>query len=82
MRPKFGVPKMRFGTSKFALLNRLKISQRTSSSRIPPTLNVLATDRSVVLKPGPITLLRGALPKVNGAGNAKAEVSNQRSGDR
>ena len=34
------------------------------------------------LKPGPMTLLRGALPKVNGAGSANADVSNQRSGVR
>ena len=78
MRPKFGVPKMRLGTSKFALLNRLKTSQRISSSRLPPTFHVRASERSVVLKPGPITLLRGALPKVKGVCNVKADVSNQR----
>jgi hypothetical protein len=43
---------------------------------------VRANATSVVLKPGPTTLLRGAVPKVNGEGSANADVSNQRSGVR
>ena len=35
MRPKFGVPKIRFGRSKFALLRMLNTSQRSSSCRLP-----------------------------------------------
>ena len=35
MRPKFGVPKIRLGMSKFARLNTLKISQRNSSCDVP-----------------------------------------------
>ena len=82
MRPKFGVPNVRFGMSKFARLNRLKISQRNSSCEEPAMAHVFAMARSTLANPGPITLFRGALPNVNGAGSAKAAVLNHRSGVR
>ena len=80
IRPKFGLPKILLGKSKFARFSKLKISQRNSSSDVPTSLHVLASAKSMLANPGPTTLLRGALPNLNGAWRANADVSNQRSG--
>src|SRR3954453_419039 len=82
MRPKLALPTMRFGKSKFARFSRLNTSHRNSSCDEPRNVQVLASAKSTLAKPGPMTLLRGALPKVYGAGIVNAEVSNHRSGVR
>src|SRR5262249_44854622 len=80
IRPKFGLPKMRFGRSKFARLKRLKTSHRNSSSDVPCKCHVFASEKSTFANPGPSTLLRGALPNVNGACSAKQFVLNHCAG--
>src|SRR5262245_23567175 len=82
MRPKLAFPNVRFGRSKIAQLKRLQTPQRSSSCDLPATRQVFARAKSTFAAPGPSTLLRGALPNVNGAGSENADVSNHRSGVR
>src|SRR5687768_10556540 len=77
IRPKLAVPKVAFGLSKFAVLNRLKTSARNCNCLAPPSPKFLASDRSVTTLRGPRRWLRGALPNVNWAGSAYAVASMQ-----
>jgi len=48
IRPKFGLPNVRFGRSKLARFSRLKTSHRNSMSRPSPIDHVLATEKSTL----------------------------------
>src|SRR5258705_11742716 len=66
-----------FGNPKFGWLKTLKNSERNcrwTRSLIRVNFN---TEKSAPLLPGPIMVLRPALPKVPAAAGAKAAVSNQ-----
>jgi hypothetical protein len=67
---------VRFGTSKFARLKRLKISHRSSSRPLFEIRTFLATAKSTFTYPGESAPFRSALPNVNGSGSAKHPVSN------
>jgi len=58
------------------LLVAITIGTDHESYKLLRSGQVFASARSTLAEPGPMTLLRGALPKVNGACNAKAPVSN------
>jgi hypothetical protein len=70
------------GRRKLAWLNTLNISRRTWTSTSLGSLKRREMAVSTVLTPGPVRMLRPALPNVPAAGEAKAAVLNQRSGER
>ena len=73
--PNDALLKLPLGLLKFARLNRLNTSHRNSRlipSRIRKALNA---DMSTFAYPGPVRMLRPAVPNVPSAGNAKREVS-------
>ena len=60
-----GTVKMRIGCPRLAVLNRLKISIRNWTRRVPPIGVFFVIDKSTFRNPGPYTALRGRLPKWN-----------------
>src|SRR6266487_2104605 len=88
MRPQFGatspaavVNAMRpDGTAKFERLMKLNASSRTCSVRADGNANALMSDRSELISPGPVRVLRPRLPRVPAAGSANALMSQYRSG--
>jgi hypothetical protein len=82
MRPKVGEPRKLSGMLRFGWLKRLKTSARSCRLRRSPRAVFLTSEALTFSVPGPSRVLRPALPNVPGAGNAKADVSNQRSGVR
>src|SRR5258708_23838410 len=68
------------GKSKFARLRRLNTSARNCSRRCSLNLNSLTTEKSTLLKSGPLRIFLPAVPRKPGTGGAKAAGLNQRSG--
>src|SRR5262245_8420807 len=88
MRPQFGatspaalVNAMRpDGTAKFGRLRTLNASRRTCSVFEDGNANDLMRDRSTLIRPGPVSVLRPRFPRVPAAGSANALISQYRSG--
>src|SRR6266851_1219764 len=68
------------GIAKFARFRTLKASRRTWSVRFDARLNPLINDRSALTRPGPVSALRGTLPRVFTAGSVNALMSQYASG--
>ena len=62
------------GTAKFAWFGRLKHSALNSRRR-PPNANALTSATSTEIRPGPMTELRGALPRWFVGGSEKQLIS-------
>src|SRR6478752_4885458 len=77
IRPKFAFPTVTFGLARFTLLNRLKLSIRTSTCWLLPTPILRDSARSNVQKPGPRRNPFGVLPHEPGVFGANAAVLNQ-----
>src|SRR5262245_23910852 len=78
--PNVALPTTRPGWPKLAWLKRSKNSARNSMSLFSVNLVLLITEKSVLLKVGPITTLRPRLPK-RLTGTMKGEVSNHLLGE-
>src|SRR6267143_3471329 len=68
------------GKSKFARLSRLKTSARSCRRRFSLNLNSLTTEKSTLLKSGPLRIFLPAVPRKPGTGGPKANGLNQRLG--
>src|SRR5262245_19031971 len=81
MTPACGDPMEALGLLNCGVLVRLKISARNCNERLPSPPNPMLrnTEKSSCIVPGPNTVLRPTLPKVNCGGAVKHAVLNQRS---
>lgn len=77
MVPAPAEPIFTLGRPKFGRFSRLKNSKRNCSQNLSFMRNSLSTPESQVTSPGPIRMLRPALPNVKGGGFTKHPTSNQ-----
>src|SRR5262249_18253473 len=72
-------PNENIGRLKFAWLRRLKDSARNCSEDLSRKVVFYTSEKLMVWKDGPSSILRPALPKLPCGGTVKASVLNQRS---